>query len=163
MARILIVGCGCRGQQLAASLVEGGHAVRGTTRSRARLGPIEASGAEALLADPDRLGTLLPALAGVSAACWLMGSASGTPDAVAALHGPRLRSLLEKIVDTPVRGMVYEAVGSLPAELLEEGAAIAGTAALTYRMPLRVVRHQPSDLPGWLSAMRAAVEGVLAA
>ena len=32
MARVLIVGCGCRGRTLAASLIEQGLAVRGTTR-----------------------------------------------------------------------------------------------------------------------------------
>ena len=32
LARVLIVGCGCRGRALAAELVAGGHAVRATTR-----------------------------------------------------------------------------------------------------------------------------------
>ena len=39
MARVLIVGCGCRGQSLAAALGE--HAVRGTTRSAERLPELE--------------------------------------------------------------------------------------------------------------------------
>ena len=38
-----------------------------------------------------------------------MGTASGIPESLAALHGPRLQTLLEKLVDTPVRGVVYEA------------------------------------------------------
>lgn len=161
MARVLIVGCGCRGRSLAACLIDDGHAVRGTTRSPDRLAAIEAAGVEALLADPDRLGTLLPALAGVSAVCWLMGSATGAPEAVAALHGPRLGSMLEKVVDTPVRGVVYEAAGTASPELFEEGAAIARTAALTYRMPIRVVDRQPADPAGWTLAMREAVDAVL--
>ena len=161
MARVLIVGCGCRGQVLAASLADDGYAVRGTTRSPARVADIEAAGVEAVLADPDRLGTLLPALTGVSAVCWLMGSAGGTPEAVAALHGPRLRSMLEKVVDTPVRGVVYEAGGTLSPDLFAGGAAIARDAALTYRMPVQVVDRQPADLPGWVAAMRAAVGAVL--
>ena len=45
---------------------------------------------------------------------WLLGSATGEPAAVAALHGPRLERLLEEIVDTPVRGFVYEAAGTVP-------------------------------------------------
>ena len=87
MARILLIGCGCRGQALARELCVEGHVVRGTTRDRERLPAIEASGAEAVLADPNRLATLMPALDGASAACWLMGTASDP-----ALHGPRLAS-----------------------------------------------------------------------
>ena len=36
VARVLIVGCGCRGQALARELRAAGHAVRGTTRDPAR-------------------------------------------------------------------------------------------------------------------------------
>ena len=162
MARVLLVGCGCRGQQLAGALIEDGHAVRGTTRSRDRLAAIEAAGAEAVLADPDRLGTLLPALAGVSAVCWLMASAAGAPDGVTALHGPRLRSMLEKLVDTPVRGMVYEAAGTVPRRLLGEGTAIARDAARLYRMPVEVVDAEPADAHAWVAATRTAVNTLLA-
>ena len=66
MARVLIVGCGCRGA-LASALLADGHAVRGTTRDQRRIAAIEESGADGVVADPDRLGTLMPALAGVSA------------------------------------------------------------------------------------------------
>ena len=64
MARLLIVGCGGRGRALAAVLEE--HAVRGTTRSPERLTELEATGIEGVAADPDRLATLVPALAGVT-------------------------------------------------------------------------------------------------
>ena len=37
MARVLIVGCGGRGQALARELVAAGHAVRGMTRDPARV------------------------------------------------------------------------------------------------------------------------------
>ena len=74
MARVLIVGCGCRGRALARELATAGHAVRGTTRDRERLAEIEAAGAEAVVADPDRLGSLMAQLHGVSLLCWLMGS-----------------------------------------------------------------------------------------
>ena len=62
MARALIVGCGCRGRALAGELVTAGHEVRGTTRRSERLAEIEATGAEAVLADPDRLATVVPQL-----------------------------------------------------------------------------------------------------
>ena len=120
MARVLIVGCGCRGRSLAAGLAERGLQVRGTTRDFEHVAEIAASGAEGAVADPDRLGTLLPQLEGVAVVCWLMGSAEGE---VASLHSDRLQSLLEKLVDTPVRGFLYEAAGSVDARLLDAGGA----------------------------------------
>ena len=104
MARILIVGCGCRGQELARALVAGGHAVRGTTRDQARFAAIAATGAEPVLADPDRMGTLVRALDAVAVVVWLLGQVSDP-----ALQGPRLRALLERLVDTTVRGFAFEA------------------------------------------------------
>jgi nucleoside-diphosphate-sugar epimerase len=158
VARVLIVGCGCRGRALAGALAESGHAVRGTTRDPARLPAIDAAGAEAVVADPDRLGTLLPAIAGVSVVCWLMGDAASE-----AVHGPRLQSLVETLVDTPVRGVVYEAAGSAPPALLEQGAAIVRATASTYRMPVQVVDAPPAEREKWAAAMRAAVSDVLGA
>jgi len=163
VARILIVGCGCRGRELGASLVEQGHMVRGTSRRPAGLEAIEAVCGEAATADPDRLGTVLPALAGVSVACWLMGSATGPPELVGALHGARLQSLLVKLVDTQVRGLVYEAAGTVPAEVLAEGGVAVRRAAATYRMPVSVVEQSPQPRDLWRAAMLAAVDEVLAA
>ena len=162
MARVLIVGCGCRGRELAASLRAGGHLVRGTTRDPGRLEAIRSAAGEAALADPDRLGTLLPQLAGVSVVCWLMGSAQGSRDSLGALHGPRLQSLLAKLVDTPVRGIVYEGAGTVPADLRAEGGVAARAAAATYRMPVRVVEQPPEPRGAWLRAMRDAVAEILA-
>jgi len=125
VARVLIVGCGCRGQELARDLVAAGHAVRGTTRDPARAAAIAAAGAEPYVGDPDRIGTLMDALAGVTILCWLFGT---VPDAD--LHGGRLRMLFEKLVDTPVRGVVYEAAG---------GEAIARDAAQRWQMPVEIV------------------------
>jgi uncharacterized protein YbjT (DUF2867 family) len=157
VARVLIVGCGCRGQRLASALIAEGHAVRGTTRREARVADISAAGAEGVIADPDRLATLMPHLAGVSVACWLMGTAES--DAAAALHGPRLASLVEKLVDTHVRGLVYEAAAD--AALLAEGAATVRRAAQTWRMPVEVVGQDPGEHEEWLAAMTAAVGRVL--
>jgi putative NADH-flavin reductase len=160
---VLLVGCGCRGGELAAALLERGHAVRGTTREESRLEAIAAAGAEAALADPDRLSTLMPHVEGVSVLCWLMGSAAGDHETVQAVHGPRLETLLERLVDTHVRGVVYEAAGSVEPRLLEQGAALVGRARDTWRIPSEVVEHDPADHRGWVEAMMAAVERVLAA
>jgi hypothetical protein len=159
VARVLIVGCGCRGRELAWDLRAAGHAVRGTSRAREHLAEIEAAGAEPVLADPDRLGTLMPHLHGVSLLCWLMGSAEG--GTAEGLHGPRLRTLLERLVDTPVRGVVYEAAGSLPPELLAGGAAAVREASARWSIPAEVVEAEPGDRDGWLAAMTVAVERLL--
>ena len=39
-----------------------------------------------------------------------LGSAVGPPELIAALHGPGLAALLEKVIDTPIRGVVYRLV-----------------------------------------------------
>src|SRR6478609_5840747 len=125
LARVLIVGCGCRGRSLARALLADGHAVRGTTREPAATAGLRVDGIEPWVGDPDRIGTLTGALDGVTVACWLLGSATGEPETLAALHGPRLRSFCERVVDTTVRGLVYEAAGTVPAGLLAGGAEIA--------------------------------------
>jgi uncharacterized protein YbjT (DUF2867 family) len=154
MARVLIVGCGCRGQALARALGDAGHAVRGTTRSPARHADIEAAGAEAVTADPDRLVTLMPAIEGVSVVCWLMGTAADD-----ALHNERLESMLEHIVDTPVRGLVYETGGvERP-----DGLAAAERVSRTYSMPVEIMDADPSHHEEWTQATAAAVERVLSA
>jgi hypothetical protein len=106
------------------------------------------------VADPNRLATLLPHLVGVTAVCWLLGSARGEPEAIQAVHGDRLRSLLEHLVDTPVRGFVYEGAGDVAPTSLEQGARHVRDAAVRYRMPAEVVEAPPGD--GWLDAMTAA-------
>jgi hypothetical protein len=155
VARVLIVGCGCRGQALGRSLSE--HAVRGTTRSTQRIPELEEVGIEGVVADPDRLATLVPALAGVTVVCWLMGTAADSPE----LHGTRLETLMEHLVDTPVRGLVYEAAGGVDASLLERGAHIVRSASRTWRIPSEIVDADPASHEDWLAATKAAVERLL--
>ena len=157
MARILIIGCGCRGQALARDLREDGHAVRGTTRDPARVPAIETAGAEPYLGDPDRIGTLMEALTGVTIACWLMGTAEAAPE----LHDGRLRMLWEKLVDTPVRGVVYEAAGPLDPAVYARGREVATTAHETWRIPLRVLGDDPSEHEAWRRGARVAVSSLL--
>ena len=154
---MLIVGCGCRGRALAGALTSEGHMVRGTTRDPAALAAIAATGVEGVVADPDRLGTLMPALVGVSAICWLLGSVRDGPE----LHGDRLRTLMERLVDTPVRGFVYEAAGAAGAELLDRGADVVRRASETWRMPVEIVREDPAPHDAWLASMNAAVARLL--
>ena len=148
MARVLIVPCGCRGRELAVALRADGHAVRGTTRG-AHVEAIRAAGAEPYVGDPDRIGTLMDALSGVTIVCWLMGTIP-----VPELHEGRLRMLWEKLVDTPVRGVVYE--GALP-----QGEQVARTAAQTWQIPLEVLDADPLDHDAWLASARGAIDRLL--
>ena len=158
---MLIVGCGCRGQALARELRAAGHAVRGTTRDPARAAAIAATGAEPYLGDPDRIATLMEALTGVTIVCWLMGTATGPPEQVAALHDGRLRMLWEKLVDTPVRGVVHEGAGPLPPPVLERGRAVAGAAHRTWRIPLVLLDADPADHVAWRAAAVAGIDSLL--
>ena len=153
MARVLIVGCGCRGRALASELVASGHAVRGTTRDPARVAEIEAAGAEGVVADPFRLATLLPQIDGVGVICWLLGSASGD---AGPLHRERLASLLERLVDAPVRGFVYEAEGSVDPAALADGAAAVQRFKETFHVPVELV---DGDHAGWPAAVERVLTG----
>jgi nucleoside-diphosphate-sugar epimerase len=136
VARILIVGGGCRGRQLAAALTRAGDVVRITTRSDARRADIEAAGAECWVGTPDRLETLRGALDRVAVLCWLMGSASGAEDELRALHTERLRFFITQAIDTTVRGVVYEAVSAgTPQALLDDGRRIVEELAQRNAIP----------------------------
>ena len=145
MARILIVPCGCRGRSLARELRAEGHAVRGTTRDPAHAAAIAETGAEPYIGDPDRIATLMDALHGVTVVCWLMGTI-GDPD----LHAGRLRMLWEKLVDTPVRGVVYEGAGE----------AISRASSETWQIPLQVLDGDPLA-DDWLARATSAVGRIL--
>ena len=112
MARILVVGDAARARELESS----GHVVE------------DADGV-----DPDRLATLTPRLEGVSVVCWLFGRSDSE-----ALHGDRLESLVEYLVDTPVRGSVYERAAAYP-----RGEEIVARASDTFRIPCAVI--SPGD------------------
>jgi uncharacterized protein YbjT (DUF2867 family) len=131
VARALIVGCACRGRELGERLLAEGWAVRGTSRRQEGLAAIEAVGIEPALADPDRPGTILELVADVAVLVLLLGNAHGNEEELAAIHGPRLERLLEHLVETPVRGVVYEGT--------EEGAELVRTASRTWRIPVEII------------------------
>jgi nucleoside-diphosphate-sugar epimerase len=161
LARALIVGCGCRGRELGAELQRRDWQVRGTSRRPAGLAAIERTGLEAAEADPDRPGTVLELCGDVAVVVWLLGSASGDADAVAAVHGPRLERLLEKLVDSPVRGFTYEAAGSVDREVLDEGRRIVERAGERWRIPVAVLTGSRDDR-GWAERGAAETAGLLA-
>jgi uncharacterized protein YbjT (DUF2867 family) len=160
VARALIVGCGCRGRLLGERLLGEGWAVRGTSRREEGLASIEAAGIEPAFADPERPGTMLELIGDVAVVHWLLGSAQGEDAALAAIHGPRLERFMERLVDTPVRGFVYEAAGSVDSRYLAQGEEIARAAAQTWRIPMEVVRAGP--VPENSGAWTAWTEAMLA-
>ena len=133
--------------------------MRGTTRSPARVEAISAAGAQPYVGDPDRVGTLLEAIAGVTIVVWLLGSAVG--ERAEELHAGRLRMLCEKLVDTPVRGLVYEGAGTLPDTVLAGGAEVVRQAAATWSIPVEVLSVDPSSCSEWTAGAVAAVEALL--
>jgi hypothetical protein len=163
VARILIVGGGCRGRRLAVRLVqECRHAVRITTRTESGRAAIEATGAECLIGTPDRLASMRGALEGVTIACWLLGTAEGDPAQATALHGSRVEAFLSQAIDTTMRGFVYEAAGVIVAEEARiEGERIVRTVAERNAIPAAVLRADVEDPETWQAEAWAAVDGLL--
>ena len=161
MARCLIIGCGCRGLSLARALRGQGHAVRGTTRDPIRKAQIDAAGAEGYIADPDRIATLAPAFDHVGVVCILLGSAHGDRPQLEALHGTRLDMLLERMLDTTVRGLVYERAGTVDAELLASGADRVRHACERSLIPYVQLDADPGRQDDWLAAATFAVQQIL--
>jgi len=165
VARILIVAGGCRGRRLAGDLVGEGHAVRVTTRAESGRAAIEAAGAECWIGTPERLATLRAALESVTIVCWLLGTAAGSEDELAELHGSRLEFFLGQAIDTTVRGFVYEAAGvaggAVPPDVLAGGELIVRRVAERNEIPAGFLRASPGEPDLWLQDARAAIDALL--
>lgn len=145
---------------LGKQLAEAGWAVRGTSRGSG-IEAIEGAGVEAACADPERPATLLELVGDVAVVHYLMGSAQSERERLEAIHGPRLKSLLERLVDTPVRGFLYEARGSVDPALLEEGAAHVRAAGERWRIPVEILIADPKDPESWCAEALSATGRVL--
>ena len=167
MARILIVGGGCRGRVLAGELVAAGHAVRVTTRTEEHRAAIEGVGAECWIGTPDLLATMRGALDGVTIACWMLTRVGGPAEQVAALHASRLEFFLHQVIDTTVRGFLYDASpGVVPPEVLAGGRRIVRSLTELNAIPARVVeraRGEGGDREHaeWIAAAHGAIESLL--
>ena len=161
--RALVVGGGsCRGLDLARTLAADGHAVRVVTRTEARRAAIEAAGAECWIGTPDAIGTLRYALDNVTVLLWLLGTAEGGD--VDALHGSRLTMMLERVTDSTVRGVVYEAAGTVAADALAAGAHEVREANRKNEIPFRLLDADPrGDREAWLAATLGLVDSLLGA
>jgi uncharacterized protein YbjT (DUF2867 family) len=163
VARALIVGCGCRGRELGRRLLAEGWAVRGTSRRAEGLGEIEAAGIEAVLADPVRPDTILDLVGDIAVVVWMLGSAEGSAEELAAIHGPRLDRLVERLVETPVRGFVYEARGSVDPVLLARGYEALEAASEKWQLPLSTILADPNDHSTWVNPFEVWLESITGA
>jgi hypothetical protein len=158
----LIVAGGCRGRRLARELVCQGHAVRVTTRAEAGRAAIEATGAEAWIGTPERLGTLRAALESVTIVCWLLGTVRGSAEEVRALHGSRLEFFLGQMIDTTVRGFIYEAAGvTVALEFLAAGERIVRMVGELNAVPVEFIRADPENPDAWLDDADALIASLL--
>ena len=161
MARVLIVGGGCRGRQLARSLLADGHAVRISTREERGRAAIEACGAECWVGTPDRLASMRGALEGVSILCWLLAGATGSPEALRELHTARLRFFLTQAIDTTVRGVVYETGTNPQSPAFLDGEPIAREVLERNAIPAEYLDAEPSDIDAWRAQARDAIDSLL--
>jgi hypothetical protein len=148
MARFLVVGGGCRGLALAGELGRDGHAFRMASRGGARRAQIEAVGGECVDADPDVVGTLRYALDNVTILMWLLGNVDEEP-----LHGSRWKMMLERTIDSTVRGVLYERGTDAGEALTREMAEYNG-------IPYAIL---DAGTEPWAPAARTAVQGLLRA
>jgi hypothetical protein len=187
VARILILGGGCRGRELAELMTGRGHAVRISTRSEQGRAAIEASGAECWIGTPDRLATMRGALENVTVACWMLACARGSEQELAPLHSSRLQFFLSQAIDTTARGLIYDAAalpdesgcppeqsgrppeqpGHPPAAMLAAGAELFRSMTKLNAIPAVVLGEgrpdgaRALDRQAWLDAAVAAVEELL--
>jgi NAD(P)-dependent dehydrogenase (short-subunit alcohol dehydrogenase family) len=159
--RALVVGGGsCRGLALTRTLAADDHAVRVVTRTEARRAEIEAAGGECWIGTPDAIGTLRYALDNVTVLLWLLGTAEGGD--VAALHGSRLTMMLERVTDSTVRGVVYEAAGTVGEERFAAGAHEIREAHRKNEIPFRLLEADPrGEQDAWLEATLELVTSLL--
>jgi hypothetical protein len=148
--RALLVGGGRPGLALTRALAADGHAVRFVTRHEGFAPEIDAAGGETYIGDPDRVGSLRYALDNVTVLLWLLGR---VPDGD--LHGSRLTMMMERTIDTTVRGVVYEGTTA--------GAAEVARMATYNEIPYEILDVPRVDEDAWVRAVLAAIDGVLAA
>ncbi len=69
--------------------------------------------------------------------------------------------LLARMLDTTVRGIVYEASGSVEDAVLQGGAGRVVETCRGSRIPYALLRADPTDYGAWLTAAHGAVGGLL--
>jgi len=122
--------------------------VRAVTREESKRPLLEDAGCECWIGDPDRIGTLRYALDNATVLLWLLGTVD-----VPELHGSRLEMMLERTVDTTVRGVLYEG---------RAGAAVVQAAHDRHGIPIAFLDADPGDVDAWVTDAREQIAGLLA-
>jgi len=125
--------------------------VRAVTREESKRSLIEDAGCECWIGDPDRIGTLRYALEHATVLLWLLGTVEA-PE----LHGSRLEMMLERTVDTTVRGVLYETPPT------RAGEAVVQAAHDRHGIPIAFLDEDPSDETAWVAAARSGIDALLA-
>jgi hypothetical protein len=159
---MLVGAASARGLALTRSLVAEDHAVRAVTRTEAHRSVLEDAGAEVWIGTPDRIGSLRYGLENVTILAWCLGNAEGPREAVEPLHGSRLHMMLEKTIDTTVRGVLYERAGSVDPDMLQTGAGVVQLMHEQNEIPIAMLDADPGDAGAWAAAARAAIDDLLA-
>jgi hypothetical protein len=126
---VVVRGDTPRALELTRALVAEGHAVRAVTPDESSRAVVEAAGAECWIGDPDVVGTLRYALENATLLLWLLGD-----DERPELHTDRLSMMLERTIDTTVRGIVYETGPPAPDTGVATMEKIAGYNEIPYRV-----------------------------
>jgi hypothetical protein len=80
---------------------------------------------------------------------------------VRALSSSRLEAFVRQLIDTTVRGLIYEAAGAVPSRDLVAGARMASALGEQNAIPVATLTADPRQLEGWLADARAALGSLL--
>ena len=69
--------------------------------------------------------------------------------------------MLSKTIDTTVRGVVYEAAGTVGPDALAAGVAELRRACERNEIPYAIVDADPARRDAWVAAIRQAIGGLL--
>lgn len=134
MARVLIVERAGRTAALSEALEERGYAVR------------------TIEADPVLPGHVVAALDGVTVVCWLMAAGENLHEEI---NDGQLETALLKVVDTGVRGFVFERPDDTPNAHLRY-------AHETWHIPVAEIAAAPDGGEQWVVDVVAAIDSMVA-
>jgi hypothetical protein len=69
--------------------------------------------------------------------------------------------MLDKVTDTTVRAVLYEAAGTVDPAALEAGAAELALAQTLNEVPGAVLEADPRDVEAWVAGARDAIDHLL--
>lgn len=152
--RILAVGGGERVIAAAKLFKDRGDAIRVVTRQPSKHQRIASFGGEPVEGDPDRIGTFRGAFDHATLLIIALGNVQSVngltkEECATNLHTHRLDMLLERAIDTTIRGILYETVGDVEPGLLTEGAALVKKRCEFNKIPFGFIDCSDSSPDEW--------------